>query len=113
MFTYSVILVTTRVQRILVNNMVEGCLYISHEKSFDPCGKWYYVTWRNAHAQYKKHEFYRRKRDFLQNKMKFYCKNMNFIDKKKEFYTKQMKFYRQVKTSRSEWLLRFCILNEP
>ena len=44
--------------------------------------------------------------------MKFYCKKVNFIEKK-EFYTKQMKFYRQVKTSRSEWLLRFCILNEP
>ena len=50
MFTYpcgtldSVTLVTVHAQYILVNRKVKRCLYMNHEKSFDPCGRWYSVT---------------------------------------------------------------------
>ena len=39
--TYSVTLVIAHAQCILVNHKVKGCLYMSHEKSSDPCGTWY------------------------------------------------------------------------
>ena len=92
MFTYlcgtldSVTLVTVHAQYILVNRKVKRCLYMNHEKSFDPCGRWYSVTWRSAHAQYEKHEFNRKKRNFILDKMIFYCKKMNFTEKRSILY---------------------------
>ena len=60
----------------------------------------------SAHAQYEKTQI-------LKNKERFYIKQNEILLQKDEFNTKQVKFYRQVQTSRSEWLLRFQILNGP
>ena len=39
--TYSVTLVATQAQCVLVNQKVKGFLYLHHEKSSDPCERYY------------------------------------------------------------------------
>ena len=47
--TYSVTLGTAHAQCIPVNHKVEGWLYMSHEKSLEPCERCYFVPYnRNS-----------------------------------------------------------------
>ena len=59
--TYSVTLVATHVQWILVNHKIKGYLYMSHKKSPDPCATNYCVPYWVHMRSMRKHEFYGKK----------------------------------------------------